>query len=123
MKNIRRAKLKAYENIGGVYVFTYDITGDKYVGSSISLGHTIAKGYLGSNLGTCCIEDFIKENGIESFSLDLYILPQDLIDAFLSRLGIDTRDKTSKEYKKGIKMLSLTLEQILTLFYNSERRL
>lgn len=84
----------------GVYVFKHKVNGFRYVGSSICLTKRLSNGYFKSKLGSRKIELAIKEYGLDSFSLYLYILPQ-----------VDTID---------IKNWILVLEQILILYFNPE---
>lgn len=103
---------------GGVYVFTNKLNGFSYVGSSISLANRLSTGYLGPNLGNRVIDLAIKDIGLENFYLDLYIIPQNLID--LDTTEISSKDQTPLSVKSRVKSLSLALEQMFILEFNPE---
>lgn len=103
---------------GGVYVFTNKLNGFSYVGSSISLANRLSTGYLGPNLGNRVIDLAIKDIGLENFYLDLYIIPQDLID--LDTTEVSSKDKTPLSVKSKVKSISLALEQMFILEFNPE---
>jgi group I intron endonuclease len=94
---------KGGEDKAGVYIFTDKIDGYSYVGSSIRLGKRLMHAYLGNRIGKRKIELALKELKLESFYLDLYILPVNLI-----------KDKNSTE----IKNFTLFLEQYYMLMLN-----
>jgi len=101
--------------IAGVYVFTNKTNGYSYVGSSISLSNRLATGYLGPKLGNRKIDLAIKDAGLDSFYLDLYILPKRLVE------NLDnTVDDTFFSKKK---CLTLALEQVLLFFFKKKRKL
>ena len=72
--------------IAGVYVFTNKTNGYSYVGSSISLSNRLMTGYLGPKLGNRKIDLAIKDAGLDSFYLDLYILPKELVERITTPL-------------------------------------
>ena len=78
-------------------MFTNKLNGFSYVGSSISLANRLSTGYLGPNLGNRVIDLAIKDIGLENFYLDLYIIPQDLID--LDTTEVSSKDKTPLSVK------------------------
>lgn len=105
----------------GVYVFTNKLNGFSYVGSSISLANRLSTGYLGPNLGNRVIDLAIKDIGLENFYLDLYIIPQYLIDLDTTEFSAQaTKDKTPLSVKSRVKSLSLALEQMFILEFNPE---
>ena len=87
----------------GVYVFINKKNEFCYIGSSVQLANRLARGYLGSTLGNRKINLVLKELGLNSFYLDIYVLPENLINAL----------ETDK-----IKHLTLFLEQYFILCYN-----
>jgi len=94
---------KGGEDKAGVYIFTNKINGHSYVGSSIQLGKRLMHAYLGNRVGKRKIELALKEFKLESFYLDLYVLPVNLI-----------KDKNLTE----IKNFTLFLEQYYMLMLN-----
>lgn len=95
--------------VAGAYIFTNKNNQYTYVGSSISLANRLSTGYFGPKLGGRKIDLAIRDVGLDSFSLDLYILPEELIENL---------DNTIDKGK--IKSLTLALEQILILWFNPE---
>jgi hypothetical protein len=56
----------------------------------------------------------IKDTGLENFYLDLYIIPQDLLN--LSVKEVSSNDSNEVELEKNkLKFLTLALEQMLIL--------
>lgn len=94
---------KKGEDKAGVYIFTHKIDGHSYVGSSTQLGKRLMHAYLGNRVGKRKIELALKELKLESFYLDLYILPVNFI-----------KNKNSIE----IKNFTLFLEQYYMLMLN-----
>jgi group I intron endonuclease len=112
---------------GGVYVFTNKLNGFSYVGSSIYLANRLTTGYLGPNLGNRVVDLAIKDVGLENFYLDLYIIPQELLDLALTE--VKSRDSYVEEFqetslrsteKSVLKNFSLALEQMFILEFNPE---
>jgi hypothetical protein len=66
--------------VAGAYVFINKTNGYSYVGSSISLANRLSTGYLGPKLGNRKIDLAIRDGGLDSFYLDLYILPKELTE-------------------------------------------
>jgi hypothetical protein len=99
---------------GGVYVFTNKLNGFCYVGSSISLSTRLNTGYLGPVLGNRVVDLAIKDTGLENFYLDLYIIPQDLLNLFIKEVSSNDSNVVELE-KNKLKFLTLALEQMLIL--------
>ena len=104
---------------GGVYVFTNKLNGFCYVGSSISLSTRLSTGYLGPVLGNRVVDLAIKDTGLENFYLDLYIIPQDLLNLFIKEVSSNDSNVVELE-KNKLKFLTLALEQMLILEFNPE---
>ena len=90
-------------------VATYSLikkkNGFNYVGSSTSLANRLKTGYFVPILQNREIDIAIKEVGLDQFYLDIYLIPENLIDP----------NSLTKS-----KNLSLALEQILILQHNPE---
>lgn len=71
--------------IPGTYIFTNKSNGFSYVGSSISLVDRLFRCYFGSNLGDRKIDLALKESGLNSFYLDIYILPRRIASPLVKR--------------------------------------
>jgi hypothetical protein len=99
--------------VAGAYVFTNKTDGCCYVGSSISLANRLATGYLGPKLGNRKIDSAIRDGGLDSFTLDLYILPQELTEKRGNKFIPPQGDGR-------IKCFTLALEQILLLKFYPE---
>ncbi len=95
--------------VPGAYIFTNKNKNFSYVGSSILLANRLATGYLANKRGSRKIDLAIKDAGLDSFYLDLYILPKELLE------NLDNTVDNGK-----IKSLTLALEQILILEKNPE---
>lgn len=93
----------------GAYVFKNKFNGFYYVGSSISLAKRLSTGYFGLNLGDRKIDLAIRDAGLDSFFLYLYILPNKLVGNLENTVD-----------KRKIQILTLALEQILILLFNPE---
>ena len=106
----------------GVYKFTNKDSGFSYVGSSISLANRLFVGYLGSKLGNRVIDLAIKESGLERFYLEIYLIPDELINSALTHFEgeYSGNSNTEEKVKRLMKNFSLTLEQILILLHNPE---
>ncbi|KAM3066763.1 hypothetical protein ACMFMG_011919 [Clarireedia jacksonii] len=104
------------KGVAGVYIFTNKSNGYSYVGSSISLANRLSTGYFKPTLGKRKIDLAITSLGLDSFHLDLYILPSDL---FQNSANVVDKSKTSLFFSKT-KQLTLALEQIFLLVYNPE---
>lgn len=64
----------------GVYKFTNKVNGFSYIGSSVQLANRLTHAYLGNRLGKRKIELALQDLKLESFYLDVYILPGKLIE-------------------------------------------
>lgn len=104
----------------GVYMLINKDSGFKYVGSSISLAYRLFIGYLGPTLGKRVIDLAIKEAGLDRFYLDIYLIPEELIDLTLEEPQVDTDRVKSESVVQRKTDLALTLEQILILLHNPE---
>jgi GIY-YIG catalytic domain len=104
------------KGVAGVYVFTNKSNGYSYVGSSISLANRLSTGYFKPILGKRKIDLAITSGGLNSFHLDLYILPSDL---FQNSTNVVGKLKTSL-FSSKVKQLTLALEQIFLLANNPE---
>lgn len=93
--------------LAGAYIFTNRVNNFCYVGSSISLANRLFTGYLGPNLGQRKIDLAIKDGGLDTFFIDIYLLPQ-------------IKQLVKSEQIGKIKDLTLALEQILILEKNPE---
>lgn len=91
--------------VAGVYKFTNKTNGFCYIGSSVQLANRLTHGYLGNRIGKSKISLAIQEFKLDSFDLDIYAIPADLIEG--------------KELSQ-IKELTLFLEQYYILYYNPE---
>lgn len=98
----------------GVYKFTNKLDGFCYIGSSISLANRLATGYLGPKLGGRVIDLAIKDTGLNMFNLELYIIPEEIVE----RINRDFPDV--KNGKTQLKNITLALEQIFLLTVNPE---
>lgn len=98
----------------GVYTLVNKINGFSYVGSSISLANRLSTGYFGPKLGLRKIDKAIVDAGLNSFYLELYILPRSMREKLLAD------NLNLKDYKTKSKQLVLSLEQILLLKINPE---
>ena len=109
----------------GAYMLINQDNGFKYVGSSISLANRLSVGYLGPTLGKRVIDLAIKDVGLERFYLEIYLIPEKLINLTLAKeeSQVDS-DRVASELgfvgQKKITDLTLTLEQILILIHNPE---
>ena len=56
----------------------------------------------------------IKDTGLENFYLDLYIIPQDLLNLFIKEVSSNDSNVVELE-KNKLKFLTLALEQMLIL--------
>ena len=101
----------------GVYVFTNKLNGHCYVGSSISLANRLSTGYFGPVLGKRKVDLALTETKLESFFIDLYILPEDL---YLQENSNKSVNDSFSKIKLKAKSLILALEQILLLEKNPE---
>jgi NADH-ubiquinone oxidoreductase chain 3 len=95
--------------VPGAYIFTNKKNHFSYVGSSIFLANRLSTGYLGPKRGSRKIDLAIKDAGLDSFYLDLYPLPKELVFSLENKV-----DKTCGKIK------NLSLEQILILRFNPE---
>ncbi len=94
------------ENVkAGVYKFINKSNDFSYIGSSAQLADRLMHAYLGNRIGKRKIELALQEFKLESFYLEVYILPDNLVEG-----------KTNSE----IKELTLFLEQFYILLYNPE---
>lgn len=109
--------LSGGEGSAGVYLFTNKINGDRYVGSSINLVTRLKNGYFGKLplVGQRKIEVSIREHGLANFSLDVFIIPKEV-------MGSIPNDPSSMyiKDKKTLQNLVLSLEQMLIMELNPE---
>lgn len=89
----------------GVYIFTNKSNGHCYVGSSTQLADRLLKNYLGDSLKNRKIDLALKELKLESFFLDVYVLPENMINS----VSIEK-----------IRILVLFLEQYYILLFNPD---
>lgn len=63
----------------GIYIFTHKVTGSKYVGSSNSLSRRLEQyfspDHLFTEVNSGLILPLIKNEGLESFSLEVFVMP------------------------------------------------
>jgi NADH-ubiquinone oxidoreductase chain 3 len=110
-KQVVGDKLSPYSKRGrssvkaGVYIFTNKSNGYCYVGSSTQLADRLLKNYLGANLKNRKIDLALKELNLEAFTLDVYILPDSMLEG--AEIG-------------KIRNLTLFLEQYYILYFNPE---
>nr|YP_009262005.1 NADH dehydrogenase subunit 3 [Chrysoporthe austroafricana]AMX22080.1 NADH dehydrogenase subunit 3 [Chrysoporthe austroafricana] len=89
----------------GVYIFTNKLNGYCYVGSSTQIAVRLLNNYLGNNRKNRKIDIILKELKLDNFYLDVYILPDSMLEY----------KDTSK-----LKCLVLFLEQYYILYLNPE---
>jgi hypothetical protein len=110
-KQVVGDKLSPYSKRGrssvkaGVYIFTNKSNGYCYVGSSTQLADRLLKNYLGDSLKNRKIDLALKELKLEAFTLDVYILPDSMLEG--AEIG-------------KIRNLTLFLEQYYILYFNPE---
>lgn len=85
LKDVKKTyprKMSDNNSVSGVYVFTDNITGDQYVGSSIALGerlnHYFKKHGNTATESLRMILQAIRKQGLQNFTLRIYELPSNL---------------------------------------------
>jgi group I intron endonuclease len=115
----------------GAYVLTNKINGNIYVGSAISLANRLFNSYFHiAAKDNRVIIKAIKEIGLENFTLDVYLIPKEMIEltllSYKEEVEVGTSldplsiNKAKAAYIRRMKNYYLPLEQMLILEFNPE---
>lgn len=113
----------------GAYVLTNKINSNTYVGSAISLAIRLFNSYFHiAAKDNRVIIKAIKEIGLENFTLDVYLIPKEMIElallSYKEEVGTSldplSINKAKAAYIRRMKNYYLLLEQMLILEFNPQ---